>query len=75
MKNMPIYENGYGYIYENSQGFLAMIMTIKILVIKNKIIIIKLQMFDENFSVYDNFDENVDQKDTLTDNYVDDNVG
>ena len=26
-------------------------------------------------SVYDNFDENVDQKDTLTDNYVDDNVG
>ena len=52
-----------------------MIMTIKILVIKNKIIIIKLQMSDENISVYDNFDENVDQKDTLTDNYVDDNVG
>ena len=52
-----------------------MIMAIKILVIKNKIIIIKLQMSDENISVYDNFDENVDQKDTLTDNYVDDNVG
>ena len=32
-------------------------------------------MSDENISVYDNFDENVDQKDTLTDNYVDDNVG
>ena len=29
----------------------------------------------DTYLLYDNFDENVDQKDTLTDNYVDDNVG